>query len=217
MQYTHKPIDILDLETSYKNGLRYYHCGDNKYPSITSVLGTEPKPYLIEWRNRLGNSAADKEMQRCATRGTNVHTLAETYLNNLERDKAKYEKSDIVMFNKLKLGLSKIDNILAQECALYSDFLEVAGRCDVVAEYNGKLSIIDFKTSNGVKTEEQVFDYFLQETFYMMALLEQTGIEAAQIVTIIAVEKQLAPQIFIKSPNPYIKPLMRRIDKFYKR
>jgi genome maintenance exonuclease 1 len=120
------------------------------------------------------------------------------------------------MFNKLKLGLTKIDNILAQECALYSDFLEVAGRCDVVADYNGKLSIIDFKTSNGVKTEEQVLDYFLQETFYMMALLERTGIEAEQIVTIISVEKQLSPQIFIKDPKLYIKPLMQRIDKFYK-
>jgi hypothetical protein len=215
MTFKHEPLHFADIETSYNNGLRYYHCGNNKYPSITSVLSSgEPKQYLIEWRERLGEEAAALETKRCADRGTNVHLLCEYFLNN--DPLPDVPESDMKMFNKMKHLLKRtISVVLAQECALYSDTLKVAGRCDGIAYYNGKLSIIDFKTSNGAKLEDNITDYFMQATFYALAVLEMTGIEIEQIVIIIAVERQLESQVFIKQIKPYIVPLMNKIKKFY--
>jgi hypothetical protein len=215
MKFNHIPLHIPDLETSTINNLRYYHCGDNKYPSITSVLSAgEPKEYLKAWRERLGDEAAAIETKRCADRGTSVHLLCEHYLNN--QPLPEVTELDRRLFNKIKLLLGRaITDVRAQECALYSDVLSVAGRCDCIANYNGKLSIIDFKTANNNKTEEMIADYYLQATFYALALLERTSIEVEQIVIIIAVESQLAPQVFIKHHKPYIVPLIKKINTFY--
>lgn len=215
MKFNHIPLHIPDLETSTINNFRYYHCGVNKYPSITSVLSAgEPKDYLIAWRERLGADAAAIETKRCADRGTSVHLLCEYYLNN--QPLPVVSELEQRMFNKLKLLLSRaITDVFAQECALYSDVLSVAGRCDCIAYYNGKLSIIDFKTATNNKTEEMIADYYLQATFYALALLERTSIEVEQIVIIIAVESQLAPQVFIKHHKPYITPLIKKINAFH--
>lgn len=213
MTFTHIPIHIPEITAEIKHSIRHYHCDDNFYPSITSVLGYGPKEFLIEWRERLGEEAADIETKRCADRGTAVHTMCENYLNN--QDIGEHALSDKRLFNKLKLVLGNINNILIQEAGLYSDVLKVAGRVDCIAEYNGVLSIIDFKTSNKTKTDEMCHDYFLQETFYSLALLERTGVDIEQIVTIIAVEKQMYPQVIIKNRNNYVSDLNKRIKKFY--
>lgn len=213
MKFTHKPIQIPEITAVIRHGIRHYNCNGNQYPSITSVLGYGPKEFLIEWRERLGEEAATIETKRCADRGTAVHTMCEQYLNN--EDISEQSKTDTKLFKKLKFTLRNINNILIQEAGLYSDALKVAGRVDCIAEYNGALSIIDFKTSNNVKTDEMCHDYFLQETFYSLALFEGTGIDIEQIVTIIAVEKQMYPQVFIKNRNNYISDLNKRIEKFY--
>lgn len=214
MKFNHIPLDIPDIETSTINGLRYYHCGKEKYPSITSVLSSgEPKEYLVAWRERLGEEAAAVETQRCADRGTNVHLLCEYYLNNNKLPDVS--ETDMKIFNKLKMILRRVSDVRSQECALYSNELRVAGRCDLVACYNGVLSIIDFKTSNYPKSEDQIEDYFIQATFYALALMEMTGIEVKQLVILIAVEKSLQPQVFVKEIKPYIMPLVSRINKFY--
>lgn len=213
MQFIHKPIQIPEITADIKHGIRHYSCNGNEYPSITSVLGYGPKDFLIEWRERLGEEAATIETKRCADRGTAVHAMCENYLNNL--DIGIYSEFDTKLFKKLRFSLRNINNIYIQEAGLYSDVLKVAGRVDCIAEYNGVPSIIDFKTSNNVKDDEKCHDYFLQETFYSLALYERTGIDIEQIVTIIAVERQMQPQIFIKNRNNYIVELNKRIDKFY--
>lgn len=213
MQFTHKPIQIPEITADIKHGIRHYSCNGNEYPSITSVLGYGPKDFLIEWRKRLGEEAATIETKRCADRGTAVHAMCENYLNNL--DIGIHSEFDTKLFKKLRFSLRNINNIFIQEAGLYSDVLKVAGRVDCIAEYNGVPSIIDFKTSNNVKDDEKCHDYFLQETFYSLALYERTGIDIEQIVTIIAVERQMQPQIFIKNRNNYIVELNKRIDKFY--
>lgn len=213
MQFTHKPIQIPEITADIKYGIRHYSCNGNEYPSITSVLGYGPKDFLIEWRERLGEEAATIETKRCADRGTAVHAMCENYLNN--HDTGIHSEFDTKLFKKLRFSLRNINNIYIQEAGLYSDVLKVAGRVDCIAEYNGVPSIIDFKTSNNVKDDEKCHDYFLQETFYSLALYERTGIDIEQIVTIIAVERQMQPQIFIKNRNNYIVELNKRIDKFY--
>jgi genome maintenance exonuclease 1 len=103
-----------------------------------------------------------------------------------------------------------------QEAGLYSDVLKVAGRVDVVGEYDGKLSIIDFKTSNNNKDRDMVFDYFLQETAYAIMWHELTGEAITDLVILMSVEKGMVPLIFRDTIDKYIEPLLVRIDDFYR-
>ncbi len=215
--FTH--IDIVELpkiiQDTKPNGKRFYTTPEgNVYPSVTTVLGSKEKPWLNDWRKMLGENKANKETKRCADRGTAVHELAEKYLNNETINTREYKPEYINDFNKLKFKLNKIDNIRAQEVGLYSDVLKVAGTVDCVAEFNGVLSIIDFKTSTNVKTKEMIDDYFKQCTAYAIAWHERTGVAIEDITIIIAVERSLVPLVFTEKIENWIPQLLEDISRF---
>jgi genome maintenance exonuclease 1 len=219
-KFTHVPKPTLpELKVvTLPNGKRHYTTPEgNKYPSVTTVLGDQEKPWLTDWRNSLGHEKADAETKRAGERGDAVHTLAEIYLNNkLTSEITKPYKPELVnWFNKVKLNLNKVDNIRIQEAALYSDVLRVAGRVDCIGEYEGVLSIVDFKTSTNSKVKAMVYDYYLQTTAYALMWEEQTGEHIDDIVIIMSVEKGMVPLIFKEKVHKYISPLMKRINKYY--
>ena len=111
-------------------------------------------------------------------------------------------------FLSIRPLLDNIDNIWYQECALYSDTLKVAGRVDCIGEYNGVLSVIDFKTSSRVKKKEDITSYFLQTTFYALALEEMIGTPVNQIAIIMAVDDH-EPLVFIEETENYIDELVK--------
>lgn len=208
--FTHIHTPISKLHQKELFGKRFYTDGVVKYPSITTVLSnTADKEYLKEWELRVGANAK-KELKRCCDRGTEVHHLCEQYLKNNNIN------TDNKLFNQIKPHLKKINNIRLQETALKSDVLQVAGTVDLIAEYNNRLCVVDFKTSNHSKTEANIYDYFLQETFYALAFYESTGEYIEDIITIIAVEKNPVPQLFVKKIDKYIVPLQKRISMFNK-
>lgn len=212
--FVHCPPKILEeLETSYENNKRYYHIPNGKkYPSITSILSSFDKPELLKWKKRIGEKEADKITKESTNKGTKVHSLLEQYLKNEKIIKDSIDVMD--NFFKLKPYINNINNIHYLEAPLYSNYLKVAGRTDCIGEYNGKLSIIDFKTSRKLKKEEWIIDYFLQCTFYCIAYYELTGIKINQMVILIAVEHEY-PQIYIKPIKNYIIPLKTKIKTYY--
>lgn len=217
--FVHNPIpNIIELRDQTINGKRTYTTPEgNKYPSITTLLGHKEKPWLNDWRNMLGPKKADKETKRCADRGSAVHELAEQYLKNNTNFEKGHDIKYRRLFNQIKLRLNKISDIRAQEIALYSDTLKIAGRCDCIASYEGIPAIIDFKTSNNNKDEEMVYDYFLQCTAYSIMLEETYDIVIDNIVVIIAVERGIMPLLYKENMNNYIEPLIERINNFYKK
>lgn len=207
---------IEELSDRITNGQRWYTTPTGvKYPSVTTVLGAKEKPWLEDWRQSLGPKKAAKETKRCADRGTAVHKLAEDYLNNVENPSKGHDPLNVKLFNQLKIRLNKVNNIRAQEVPLYSHTLKIAGRVDVVAEYDGVLSIIDFKTSNNNKTEDMIEDYFIQCTAYALMYDELFGEFIEDIVVLIAVEKGMMPLLFKRKIDDYVKPLVDRINMFY--
>ena len=208
---------IVELDAKIVNGQRWYTTPEGKkYASVTTVLGAKEKPWLENWKNMLGPQKAAAETKRCADRGTALHLLAERYLNN-DPDPVKGEPQLAKkLFNQLKFRLNKIDNIRAQEVPLYSDSLRLAGRVDCVAEYDGVLSIIDFKTSNNNKDEEMVEDYFLQCTAYALMYEERFDVFIDDIVVLIAVERGMMPLLFKRKIDDYVEPLVERINTFYR-
>lgn len=197
-------------------GKRFYETPEgNFYPSITTVLGHGEKPWLENWRNMLGHDAAAKESQRCAERGKAVHSMIEKYLNNDPKPTQDQPVEYTKRFNQLKFRLNKINNIRGLELSMYSDELEVAGTADCVADYEGELSIIDFKTSTNNRTEEMVADYYLQCTAYAKMFTEMYKTPVKNIVILVTVERGLVPLMFKQSIDSYLDPLVQRINTFY--
>lgn len=214
------PPKIPKLEvTTLQSGKRFYVTpGGERYPSVTTVLGHGEKQWLSDWRKMLGEDKAAKEQKRCAERGKAVHKLIERHLaNEPYSDFTKGVNQEYIKgFNQVKLLLNKIDNIRAQEVALYSDKLRLAGASDLVGEYMGDLAITDFKTSNNNKDREMVQDYFLQCTAYAIMWHERTGESVENIVVIMTVERGMVPLVFRDTIDKYVGPLLKRIDNYYK-
>ena len=221
--YTHKPTKLTELTTQTVNFKRFYETPDGKlYPSITTVLSTRNKKGLFEWRKRVGDEVANYVARTSANRGTAVHHMCEDYLNNFPTewpDKWKEHEKKFLpycLFKQLKKTvLEKIDNIRSQECALFSNKYRVAGRVDCIAEYDGKLSIIDFKTSTKERNDEWNENYYIQASAYAEMFEEQTGTPIEQIVILVVTEDG-AVQEFVKEKYDYIPLLVESIDNFTK-
>jgi genome maintenance exonuclease 1 len=184
-----------------EDGTRVYQTPTgNKYPSVTTVTGLLKKQSIIAWRKRVGEEEANRISSTAARRGTRIHSLAEKYLLN---ETVNPDMFDIEMWNKFKPILHNIDNIYAVEQSLYSDHLEVAGTVDCIAEYNGRMSVIDFKTSKRIKQRDNIHDYFMQCSAYAVAFEEMTKIPVPQIVILIAVDEE-DPLIFVEKRNTWI-------------
>ena len=214
--FTHAPIPdnmIPEVFTETINKKRFYVTPDgNKYPSITTVLGGRAKEGIQKWRERVGEDAANKIMRAAASRGTAVHELAENYLNNEELK--NQEVLPLFMFTQLKPELDNINNIVMQEGGLYSDRWGIAGRVDCIAEYDGKLTVIDFKTSTKEKKEEWIENYFIQCTAYCEMFEERYGRAIDQIAVLIVCEDG-ALQTFVKDKKDYLPLLQPAIDEFW--
>ena len=210
--------DCDDIEMGVReviDGKRVYVTPQgNVYPSITSILGSQSKPGIDEWKEKVGHQEAAKIMKESADLGTKVHSLCESYLYN-EKLQCNDEEA-ISVFNRLRFILGNINNIYCLEAPLHSDILKVAGTVDCVAEYNGVLSVIDFKTSRKTKREDWIQDYFIQTFFYAAAFFEMTGALPEQVVVLIAVRDSFEVQVFKKSfkeMDTYIGKLIEIMKK----
>lgn len=163
----------------------------------------------------LGEDKANKETKRASDRGTAVHLMVERFLNN-ESDVTRGQKIEhIAEFNTLRLYLKRINNIVTQETPLWSDLLRTAGRVDCIGEYQGKLSIIDFKTSTTSKKMDMIESYWWQTTAYAIMFQERYGIQIDQAVIIMSVERGAVPLVFKQDIDQYIPPLLKCINTYH--
>ena len=208
----HLVFPELSCETTESG--RYYTTEDGlKLPSITTILGHGSTFDLDAWKQRIGETEANKISFQAQSRGTELHTIAEKYLNNDPTWKNTLPIHKESFLSIKPILDSKLDNILIQEKALFSRKLKIAGRVDCIAEYNGILSVIDFKTSRKIKKKEWIESYFQQEAFYAAAFYEMFEIPIPQLVTIIIVDDE-SPQVFIENPMTWFKPLMKRREQY---
>ena len=199
--------DFAQDKTASDGSRRYFTESGAAYPSVTTVLGYQTKDAIMEWRKRVGEEEANKISRQASVRGTKIHKLCEDILNNKEEDTSKLSLLEKTTFQSFRPLLDRINNIHAQEIALYSDHLRLAGRVDCIAEFDGKLSVIDFKTSGKPKQKEWITNYFAQAAAYAIMYEERTGIPINRSVILIAVEDS-EPQVFIERRDNYVKELL---------
>ena len=212
--FTHIDLKLPQLTRESIDGVRYYNIGgENKKPvSITSVISHYSKEKFAKWRKRVGEEEANRITKRATSRGTDTHTLIESYLLNEEL--SEVQPISEMLFKLAKPTLDRINNIHCLESSLYSEILGVAGSVDTIAEFDGELAVIDYKTSAKPKPREWITDYFVQTMFYGMALYEMTGIQIKKLVIIMTCEDGECVIYEERDLEKYMKLVVQYIKKF---
>lgn len=210
-QHIEHNIDTL-VRVDSPEGRVYQTPSGKSYPSVTSVLGILGKKEIMEWRARVGEEEANRVSARAARRGTAIHSLCEDYLLNKE---VKPGPFDIETFNSIKPFLDRINNVHCLETKLYSDYLQVAGTVDCIAEFDGRMSIIDFKTSKRLKTRDDIPGYFMQTSAYAVMFEERTGIPVDRLVIIMSVDDE-KPLLFIEKRDDWIRQFIQLREDYSK-
>ena len=198
-----RPELSFGMITENKNGKRHYATPSGElYPSITTVLGELNKAAISAWRKRVGEEEANKISGKASRRGTRLHSVCESYIQNKEEYLNGETPHIVELFKTIEPILERVDNIQGVELALYSEHFGIAGRTDCIAEFDGTLSVIDYKTSNKIKKKEWCEKFFAQGAFYGIAYEELTSIPVPQVVIIIAVENE-QPQLFVEKRDDW--------------
>ena len=217
-----KTFEILDydfqsLPTENIDGKRYYITPTGeKYPSVTSVTGLLNKEAIKKWRKRVGEKQANKISTQAARHGTSAHQLIEDYIRN-DNFEEKFKgamPTTQQAFISVEKELNQIGTVHALESPLYSHNLQLAGRVDCIAEWEGEISVIDFKTSAKPKKTEWIQNYFIQETAYAKMFEDLTGKKVENIITLIAVSNGTS-QLFVEKPSEvYYTKLLELRDSY---
>jgi len=202
--FNHKLVDLPSAERI--DG--FYQTPDGKFPSVTTVVGWKKNQFFAEWRKN-----NPKEAVRTRNRGTKLHALIENYIKNNPEYKINQDPYTLDLFNQFQQNIDKIDNIRAIEGFLWSKPLRLAGRVDCIAEYDGTLSVIDFKGSTKPKRKDDIHNYFLQATAYACMWEERTGEKIDQIVILISCDDGTV-QIFTEKTKNYKKDLAVAIKEW---
>lgn len=211
------PFKELTCVTN-ENGRHYVSPTGVKLTSVTTMLGrTGDHTWLEAWRGKLGAEAADLETERCAVRGEAVHLACELYLNNAPMDEVLAAAGEYVfLFKQLFPYLNKMTKIYAQEIPLFSEVLGLAGRVDLIGIYNGQISIIDFKTSNVMKTRGMIEDYSIQLCLYSVMFQQMFNIKIEKLVNIISNESSLLPTVVEFNRDDILPKMFERVRLYHR-
>ena len=198
--FIHHDFGELKRETKPDGTRTYLTPSGFSYPSVTTITGQATAEGIAKWRQRVGEEEANRVSARASARGTRIHQYCEDYLrgNLFEMD-----MFDTEMFNSIKFLLDQVDNIHCLETPLWSDHLQVAGTVDCIGEFQGKLSVIDFKTASKPKDRDDIYHYFMQCAAYSVAFEERTGIPVSRLVIIMGVDEE-EPLIFKEKRDDWI-------------
>ena len=205
--------NFQDLKRIDSEAGRVYETPSGKrYPSVTAVTGLQNIKSIMEWRERVGEQEANRVSTRASNRGTRIHKLCEDYLKGIPNEPNMF---DLEMYKSLVPHLDRINNIHALESKLYSDHLQVAGTVDCVAEYDGKLAVIDFKTASRVKEKSEILNYFMQTSAYAVAFEERTGIPVSRMIVIMGVDDN-EPLLFVEKRDNWIDSFIQLREDYRK-
>ena len=211
----HNFLGDLELQKKETNGIRLYNLPNGDWvPSITSVTSFYNRQIFSDWRKRVGIEEANKITRKATARGTDFHEAVELYMLNKEIEWENFKPLTKFMFHHATPYLDRINNVHAIERTLYSEYLGLAGRVDCIAEYEGELAVIDFKTSTKIKPEKWLENYFVQEMFYASAYYELTEIPVTKLITIMVTPDGEVKVFDKRNKGDYIKLLVRYIKEF---
>jgi CRISPR/Cas system-associated exonuclease Cas4 (RecB family) len=208
------PVELPDLDSvTHDDGKRYYVTPSGiRLPSVTTVIGAQSRDSILAWRQRVGEQEANRVSRKASNRGTNVHNLCEKYIKNEPLGTCMPDALE--MFQSIKPVLNRIDNVHYIEQAFWSEKVGMAGRSDLIGEFDRELAVIDYKTSSKIKSRDKILHYFWQTAAYALMYEELVGKPINKLVIIMAVENE-QPLVFVEKTKDHVRGLVEAI-KYYK-
>lgn len=208
--FKHQLLEQQELPSVTLPHGRFYTTPDGaRYPSVTTVIGRQAdKTWLWEWQKRVGKEKAQEITNRAATRGTRIHKIFEMYLMNEEGHLNGVMPANVALFKEMQpIVDERIGTIFGVEHSLFSHRLRTAGKTDVIAEFDGIPSIIDFKTASRLKEDEDIRGYFQQATCYALMTGERHTLKIPQLAILICTPE--GPQVFVKKTIDYVPEVVK--------
>ena len=210
--FIHYDIPLIEQINS-DTGRRYSTPEGKHYPSVTTVLSVEENPHLIAWRKRVGEEQANKISKIATTKGSKVHEACEDYLQGKETVWGLCESDACDAFQAFIPVLDSVTTVHAMETRMWSDKLEVAGTVDLIAEIDGEMTILDWKTSSRYKRHEDIPDYFMQMASYAVMFYERTGIVVPNIMVAMTVP-EVGLLTYKEKTKPWIPGFLKLRKQF---
>ena len=216
-KFNYELFEPKSLKRINEDGQRLYVTeSGEKYPSVTTALGKIGKKKIYEWRKRVGNEAANKISTQASRAGTAVHNIAEDYVLGQLNEK---EANPIALntFRTIQPQLDQnVDTLYGVELQMYSDELKTAGTADLICTYNGKPTILDFKTSKRWKKKEEITTYFMQGAAYAQMVKEHYDMDIEQIVILMAVGGGEGSLVFEENIDDWMPMTHKYFDLYHK-
>lgn len=160
-----------------------YRTKDNVLvPGVTTVLNVLAKPALIRWANRIGLEGyeVDKYVDHTALIGKLAHEMIQAELAGRQADVADYSPNQheaaLRAVEKWRAWTKRHElQPLLVERPLISEKHGFGGTPDCYGRFDGRLTVIDFKTSKAIYD-----DHVVQAAAYAQ-LLGENGCEVAEI------------------------------------
>ncbi len=211
--FEHNLLPRLEIPRVEVDGKRYYVTPNgDRYRSVTTILSKLSAEGISKWRSKVGEQEANRIASKASNRGTKLHTMMEDYIGNSEDFALNKMPTTTSLFLDLQPFVDKyVDEVYGIEYPLYSDRLRAAGTSDLICKYNGKVTVLDYKTANKPKREEWIQNYFIQSTAYALMVKERYDLDVEQIVIMIAVDND-SPQVYVKDPSEYTKSCINIFD-----
>lgn len=204
-----------DLDAQILDNKRIYNTPDGDFPSVTSVLSILNEEAIAKWRERVGEEEANRVSGRAASRGTKVHSIIEDYLDG--KDTTEYlPHIRQSLANVQPILDNRIGRIFGIEVPLYSRHLGLAGRCDCIGEFDGVVSILDWKTSRYPKKKEKISNYFCQMAAYAIMFEERTGMPVTNLAVVMDVDGH-EPLVFKEHRDNWTEMLHNTIKEYNSR
>lgn len=189
-------LDIIEkyrkdtFDTYYFNGL--------PVPRVSEIIKKcINKEYLIWWAARVGSKNMMAIQNKATYVGTLVHRKIEHYILTGEEDfkLSTFDESIIrqvnTSFKNFKLWLQRLNNagyklekVVATELSVVCPYY--GGTIDLIAQINGAIYIIDYKTSTKI-----TYDYILQVCAYMWMINNGYSIKVPHVngIGIVRIDK----------------------------
>ncbi len=215
VNFVHEFLPRIELTDTTTDGLRVYNTPKGKFRSVTTIIGEKSdKSWLKKWRDRVGDAEADQILHQASVRGTAIHNLAEKYVMNDQLWSKGAMPINVMTFKKIAKILDKhVKKVYGIEFPLFSEMFQTAGRTDLPAQWdlNGVLvdAIVDFKTSRGNKTRDDIHGYFIQATVYALMFEELTGKKMPYLVIVMAIDGEDEARVFVEKCRDWYREVAR--------
>lgn len=139
-----------------------YEINGRSYPRVTRILDIIAKPEFYRWYAKHGMKKCREYRDDRAAFGTRIHSEIRHDLDGSPVNLEDLELKQV--FKKYRLWKSMhVVKPVCLECSIWSDNLDCAGTCDFVGMFDGRMMLLDWKTSM------KVYDtYPLQVAAYLL-------------------------------------------------